>query len=470
MHLVGSNNSLAHPAIDDITASLQLLELQEQKCLQLRRWIQEQDRRRARRSLLRLPDDVTVRMLSYCDFKTNREVSLVSHRMCALSQEQLESAAEISFRNERAELSSMYPETSRIWPSGARRNFFFDQLEINEQETLAFFDRALVHLAPIISSPNMRAVKKWMATRYQGSEKLPHGLVPRKPCQKLALIAYNVVFKCESWRKWVSRAIRIVQCLFSGGKEHDPQVASFLGYAPPMSLLIIRFMSLYTERVHLLTNFDNLLKPDVASWPSNARAHYHLAFENWMLQCGQTTFSSEKQGFEAYLLAAALSADSAVVGSLGDYHLVCKTFNVQAAERIGKFAARFPLVRFDKRITKRLSESFTNKALSEDLVAIYLELERGEQAGELEEVFKYVARESWDRLERPLPLGRWYHFGRLEEGFKHVPGRNDKQIRSWYKLPSEDGSEYAPVFDLVGSKAWFITHGFVAGMKVLLPS
>ncbi len=436
--------------------------------------IEQQTRRRDhRRSLSRLSDSTIIRIISYCDLKTNRHVSLVSRRFGTLSCEQLESAAKISFLNERAELSSMYPESTSSWPNATRRNLFFDHLEIQEQETLAFFDRAHEHLAPFTQSVEMTKMKDAMTTVNVGSERIPSNLLPVGLHRVVYIYGYNAVFKCDGWRKWLSRAIRIVQCLFCGGKQNDAQVSQFLRYSPLLCPLIIRFMTLYTERMHYLANFDDLVNRSALvnniHTHTLGRDHAQYAFEAWMLQCGQTAVDTEKQCFRSYLLAAAIMADFEAPTSLSHFRLSAHTVNVQASETVGKFGARFPVVRFDRVITKRLLETLHDQDMVQDMVTVYLELERREHLGELRHVFEYMAAESRDRLERPLPIGMGYHYARLDEGFKHIPGREDKHIRSWYRLPGEQGLMPTQAYKLWECKAWFITRGFIPGEKVLLP-
>ena len=72
-------------------------------------------------------------------------------------------------------------------------------------------------------------------------------------CQELYFLIYNLTIKCANWRKWLVRAIRVVQCISLGGAENHAMVTQSLKTAPIMTILMIRFMSIFTERTNKLS-------------------------------------------------------------------------------------------------------------------------------------------------------------------------------------------------------------------------
>ena len=113
----------ALPIIDDVVASIQdACRLQEQERLEYDKWL-------AQRSLSRLPDDIISRVLSCCSFADQRSTALTSYRMLGLVGTYQESAAKISFHNDFADLSSMYPESINIFPTALKRYNFLNRLQ-----------------------------------------------------------------------------------------------------------------------------------------------------------------------------------------------------------------------------------------------------------------------------------------------------------------------------------------------------
>ena len=204
----------------------------------------EKQHQQEHRGLPQLPVDIISQILSYCNASTQRGTSLTSRRMHALVAEYQESIAKISFQNERAELSNMYPNSTHLFPTAVKRNAFFDRLQIQEDETLSYFDKAQVTLAPVVDSEKM----EWLSINVDHLDchtehkttSIDHRAV--KTCNgrpEVFLLAYDLYWECWKWRRWVVRAIRLVQCIFVSRDTHPSTVFRFVREAPLMSILAV---------------------------------------------------------------------------------------------------------------------------------------------------------------------------------------------------------------------------------------
>ena len=275
-----------------------------------------------------LPDDVIVRVLSHCESAQMTVASIINRRMHTLVTEQQKSDLRILYRQDYGEWEQLYPKSrdswTLAWSEGATRKSFFDLLQVKSDNTLMYFDHVQTHFADFMKSPDTEQLVAHKSEIEFNSESEIH----RKPSDSSLQnrlhddsyrIPYQLFFICSGWRKWIGRAVRLVQSLNDGVvylKAKEARVQRFLENAPLMALLIIRFLSLNSERMHALAAGSVPFVRGVVGYvpwmfPVEvlARGCAAKAFENWALLCGRTLVASADQRHELYLRAALIAAD-----------------------------------------------------------------------------------------------------------------------------------------------------------------
>ena len=235
-----------------------------------------------------------------------------------------------------------------------------------------------------------------------------------------------------------------------------------------MTLLIIRFLSLYSERCHALAAGYTLVRYSTPVYQSStlavgshARTCAAKAFENSALLNGATAIASERKCFELVARAAVVLADDRRKISWDPAHPKERqaTFHGSNGRTWRFFVARFDLI-----ITERIETAYPTGSLDSDVVELYLELERREKVGgELSGVFSHAGSHCAELFAELRRRGQVNSFGKIHGDLMDQrlgqEWRADT-IRSWYKPSAQRVLVWRPG-DLTVSFATTTTNGII---------